>query len=100
MKGIPQISMRRALADPRFFGALQSMDLTNRSWDNWCVVLTAAFPDPSEPLDKTERAIFTKLTGRSRPPKRPPRRMGLPGRQARRQGCGTVSYHRVSRRLR
>ncbi len=75
MKGIPIIGMRHALADPNYFAAMPSMDLTNSSWDAWAVMATACFPDPAEPLDPAECAIFTRLTGRTRPPTRSPRRI-------------------------
>ncbi len=88
MKGIPLISMRQALADPRYFGAMPSMELSNPSWDNWCVIATACFPDPAEPLTPPELAIFKKLTGRSKPPTQPPRRLAF--RAARRAGKDAI----------
>ncbi len=75
MKGIPLISMRHALADPRYFGAMPSMALHDQSWDAWCVIATAAFPDPNEPLDAAERSVFTRLTGKTTPPTQSPRRI-------------------------
>jgi hypothetical protein len=53
--------MRVALSDP----ALLANALPGRSWAGWRALLIAA---AGEPLDDTERALFTKLTGREREP--------------------------------
>jgi hypothetical protein len=58
------VTMREALADPRYFGLLLAGD----SWVAWRVLLIAIV---GEELTEDERVIFKALTGRDREPGRP-----------------------------
>ena len=58
------ISMREALADPRYFGLLLSDD----SWAAWRILLIAIV---GEELSDDERVMFKALTGRDREPGEP-----------------------------
>jgi hypothetical protein len=60
MKG-RSVSLRRALTDPKLLGSALAGD----SWLAWRILLIAA---AGEVLTDSERAIFTKLTGRAREP--------------------------------
>ena len=57
----PQITLRKALADPALLGDALSGD----SWATWRILLIAAM---GEPLNDSERATFKQLTGREREP--------------------------------
>ena len=58
------VTMRKALADPRYFGLLLAGDL----WAAWRVLLIAIV---GEDLTEAERVIFKALTGRDREPGEP-----------------------------
>jgi hypothetical protein len=58
------VSLRRALTDTKLLGTA----LTGDSWLPWRVLLIAV---AGEALTDSERAIFTKLTGRAREPGKP-----------------------------
>ena len=58
------VSLRRALTDPRLLGTT----LAGESWSAWRTLLIAAV---GEALTDSERAIFTRLTGRQREPQMP-----------------------------
>lgn len=58
------ISMREALADPAYFGALLGGD----TWANWRVLLLAIV---GEELTESEREAFRALTGRDNEPREP-----------------------------
>jgi hypothetical protein len=55
------VTMREALTDPALLGNI----LAGPSWESWRVLLIAAM---GEPLTRTERKIFKKLSGRSTEP--------------------------------
>jgi len=57
----PLVSMRDALSDPGLLGNF----LHGESWQLWRVLLIAAM---GEALNRAERRIFTKLTGRATEP--------------------------------
>jgi len=59
----PQLTMRQALTAPEALGVAVVGD----SWQPWRVMLLAAM---GERLTGAERAIFAKLTGREREPRR------------------------------
>jgi hypothetical protein len=90
MKGYPTISMRDALANPRYFGGIVGAD----SWRNWRTILTAAFPDKSSPLTKDELKVYTHFTGRTKQPSKSPRRIAF--RASRRAGKDASSAIAIS----
>ena len=55
------MTMRAALEHPDIFGSI----LPGESWISWRILLTAAM---GETLSKSERVIFTELTGREDEP--------------------------------
>lgn len=57
----PRVTMREALTDPGLLGGA----LGGPTWHAWRVLLIAAM---GEPLEPSELATFTALTGRSEPP--------------------------------
>ncbi len=57
----PLFTMREALADPNLLGDV----LVGDSWSAWRAMLIAFM---GEPLTESERAIFTRFTGRAREP--------------------------------
>jgi hypothetical protein len=57
----PQVSLRRALADPALLGGV----LGGPSWLAWRTMLLASM---SEKLETEELAVFCRLTGRAAPP--------------------------------
>ena len=58
---IPRFTMRQALDDPALLGNV----LAGPSWSAWRVLLIAAM---GERLTKSERKLFTRLTGRESEP--------------------------------